>query len=165
MNRVLTITIILISFSIKLSGQVNDSSIRKIVLENNITDSLYVFGKWNKNKGTETHLKYLGIIKSNHTNYKIMISSWFWGMSKRATSRILVYNQANKYVGNYYMSMTYDLPKKIENNQIVFLNTKNSSCDKKVITRLSFKKGIPEKFFLQCKNDFGNIYSFNQEKE
>lgn len=163
MNNRITISLILLFGSLNLFGQVNDDSIRQVVLNNNVTDSLYVFGQWNETDGTETHLRYLGTIKSPEGGYKIMTSSWFWGLSKRATSRILVFNEKNEYIGNYYVGMTYDLPEKIDNNQIVFLHSKTDECDKERITRLSFENGIPKEFFLECKDGYGDIYTFDKE--
>ena len=163
MNNRISISVILIYASLCLSGQVNDDSIRQIVLENNVTDSLYVFGEWNETEGTETHLRYLGTITSPKGILKIITSSWFWGPSKRATSRILLFNEQNEFLGNYYVSMTYDLPEKIENNQVVFLHSNTDDCDKKKVTRLSFESGIPDAFFLECKDGNGDLYKFDQE--
>lgn len=161
--KILFITTFLLVTSLNLIGQVHDSSIRQVVLNNNVNDSLYVFGQWNETDGTETHLRYLGLINNNEGKFKIMTSSWFWGQSKRATSRILVYNDKNKYMGNYYVETVNDLPEKIENNHIMFLNSQSDKCDEKAITRLSFENGIPKKFFLECKEGYGEIYSFNKE--
>lgn len=149
--------------SLNLFGQVNDDSIHQVVLNNNVIDSLYVFGKWNENEGTETHLRYLGTIRSLEGEFKIMTSSWFWGLSKRATNRILVFDLKNNYLGNYYVGMTHDLPEKIENNKIIFLHSKSDVCDKEKITQISFEDGIPDEFFLECKDEFGDIYSFDKE--
>ena len=163
MKTKIYISITLLFISLNLLGQVDDDSIRQEVLNHNVPDSLFVFGQWNETNGTESHLRYLGIIKTKEGEFKIMTSSWFWGLSKRATSNILVYDNKNKYLGNYYVGMTYDLPEKIENNQIVFFHTKSNGCDKKIITRLSFDNGIPENFFLECKDGNGDLYSFNKE--
>ena len=143
-------------------GQVDNDSIRQVVLKNNIKDSLYVFGQWKETFGTETHLKYLGIVRSKIENYKIMTSCWIWGLSKRATNRILVFTEDNEYLGNYCLTMKSDLPEKIENNQIVFLHSESKECDKKLITRLSFMNGIPKQFFLECKDGYGDVYSFDE---
>jgi hypothetical protein len=132
------------------------------VLNNNVTDSLYVFGQWNETDGNETHLLYLGTIKTPEGEFKIMTCSWFWGVSKRATSRILVFNEKNEYLGNYYVGMTYDLPEKIENNQVVFLHSTTDECDKDRVTTLSFENGIPEEFFLECNDGYGDIYTFDK---
>lgn len=163
MNNKISISLILLFVNLIFFGQVNDDSIRQVVLNNNISDSLYVFGQWNEIDGTETHLRYLGTIKTPNGNFKIMTSSWFWGLSKRATSRILVFNEKNNYMGNYYVGMTYDLPEKIENSQIVFLHSDNDNCDKETITRLSFENGIPNEFFLECKNGYGDMFFFDKE--
>ncbi len=163
MKKNIFISGLFLILSLNLFAQVDDDSIRQVVLNNNIKDSLYIFGQWNETGGTETHLRYLGIIKTQNGNYKIMTSSWFWGLSKRATNRILVFDEKDKYIGNYYVGMTYDLPEKIENNQIVFFHSKSDKCDKEKITRLSFENGILEEFFLECKDGYGNFYSFDKE--
>jgi len=163
MNNRTLISLIFLFLSLNVFGQVNDDSIRLEVLKNNVTDSLYVFGKWNKANGTETHLRYLGIIKTSKGNFKIMTSCWIWGLSKRATNRILIFSEDNRFLGNYYMEMYYNLPEKIENNKLVFLHSESKDCDKKVVTKLSFDNGIPKQFFLECKDGYGNIYSFNKE--
>ena len=159
----LLIFFILLFISTLTIGQSNKDSIYHIVLNKNITDSLYVFGKWNTINSTETHLKYLGSIKNNNNIFKIIISSWFWGASKRATNKILVFNQNNHYLGNYYLTTKSDLPKKIENNKIIFFNNEDNNCDNKIVNSLSFNDGIPKEFFLECKNGLGSIYSFNKE--
>lgn len=163
MKHIFSLYLILLLVNYNLFGQANDDSIRQIVLKNNIIDSLYVFGQWSETDGTETHLKYLGLIKSKEQNFKIMTSSWFWGLSKRATSRILIFDEKNEYIGNYYVGMTYDLPEKIENNQLIFFHSKTDECDKEKVTRLSFDNGIPNEFFLECKNGYGDIYLFDKK--
>ena len=45
-------------------GQTNDTNIRQNVLKNNQSNEVFIFGKWNKNGATETHLKYLGLIRT-----------------------------------------------------------------------------------------------------
>ncbi|WP_299684231.1 hypothetical protein [uncultured Dokdonia sp.] len=163
MNNKISIVLIPLSIHLNLFGQVADDSFQDVVLKNNIIDSLHVFGEWNKIDGTETHLKYLGIIRSENGNFKIITSCWLWGSSKRATNRILVFNEDTTYLGNYHLAMKYDLPEKIENNQLVFFHSESDDCDKNIITRLSFDKGIPKQFFLECKNGYGDVYSFYKE--
>jgi len=163
MKNKISISLIFLFVSLNLFGQINNDSIHQVVLKNNVTDSLYVFGKWNENNGTETQLKYLGVIKTDKGNYKIITSCRLWGLSKRATNKVLIFSEDNKYLGNYYLTMKYDLPEKIENNQLVFLHSESNNCNKKTITRLSFDNGIPEQFFLECKDGYGEIYSFDKE--
>lgn len=163
MNTKTYILLALTFISLSIFGQVNDDSVRQEVLNRNVTDSLYIFGEWNETEGTETHLRYLGVIKTNKGNFKIMTSSWYWGLSKKVTSRILVFSNENEYLGNYYVGMTYDLPEKIMNNQIIFMHSESDDCDKKVMTHLTFENGIPEQFFLECKNGSGDIYAFDKK--
>jgi hypothetical protein len=160
-----TILLILISIlvTVRSSGQVNDQKTRQLVLEKGIVDSLFIFGKWTKDGETETHLKYLGSVttKSGQT-YKIINSSWFWGHSHRATSRILVFNNRNLYLGNYYLSMVDDLPTTLENGNLIFNNT-NEDRDKTSVTAVNLKNGLPKQFFRRGKDKFGDIYSFGSD--
>lgn len=149
--------------AIMVTAQVNDDSIRQIVLRYNIIDTTYVFGEWNEKGGTETHLRFLGTINSDSGKYKIMTSSWYFALSKRASSKILIYNDKNEYIGFYYVGMTYELPDAIDNNELIFRHSDNDDCDNNLTTRLSFKHGIPEEFFLECKNGFGDIYPFSKD--
>jgi hypothetical protein len=59
--------------------------------------------------------------------------------------------------------MTYDLPTKIDGNDLVFENKERMDCDAKIETRISFVKGLPKQFFIECKNKMGDIYSFGDE--
>ncbi len=145
-------------------SQVNDDFIRQKVLQIGIVDSEFVFGKWNDKGGTETHLRYLGqIITKRGKRFKIMNSVWLWGLSSRATSRILVFDAQNRYIGSYYVGMTYDLPDKLSNGKLIFRNTKRGDCDKKLITIVNLNNGLPKQFLLKCKGDFGDIYTFGTD--
>ena len=145
-------------------GQVNDNSIRQQVLKESIVDSLFVFGRWTINGGTETHLKYLGqVMTLDGRIFKIMDSCWFWGLSRRATSRILVFNGENQYVGNYCLGMTNDLPDKLENGILIFRNTNKEDCDKSIVTNVVLTKGLPKHIFLRCERENGDLYSFSTE--
>jgi hypothetical protein len=148
-------------WTLPVTGQTNDNEIRRQVLEKNVVDSLFVFGKWTKDGDTETHLKYLGQVKTiDGKTYKIMNSVWFWGLSHRATNRILIFDEKNQYVGNYSLKMTYDLPDKLENGKLVFSNKKKENCDKEIITAIDFSKGIPKEIFMKCEGETGELYVF-----
>jgi hypothetical protein len=132
------------------------------VLKKGIVNKLFVFGKWTEQGGTETHLKYLGeITTKDGRTFKVMNYCWFWGLSKRATSRILVYNGRNQYVGNYGLTMTYDLPDKLQDGKLIFTNKDNEDCDRSLVTRLDLNHGLPKEFFLKCKGDHGDIYTLD----
>ncbi|MDB5276164.1 MAG: uncharacterized protein JWR61_1119 [Ferruginibacter sp.] len=159
-------TFLILTFTIAFSyasGQVNDQNIRQIVLQKSIVDSTFIFGKWIEKDGTETHLKYLGQVTSKHgQTFKIINSMWFWGLSHRATSRILIFNGNNQYLGNYYVTVTSDLPTKIKNGNLIFKNA-DEDCDKKLTTVINLKNGLPKHFFRKCKGKYGDIYNFETE--
>lgn len=141
--------------------QINDQNIRLKVLRKNIIGKEFIFGNWNEKGGTETHLKYLGKVKTpDRKIYKFMNSVWVWGLSKRATNRILIFNEKNQYLGNYNVSVTLDLPTELHNGILIFRNL-DSNCDKKVASKINLKNGLPKEFFRECKNKSGDIYSFD----
>ena len=163
----ITVTILLVlSFTLVAvysNGQINDHKIRLQVLKKGVVDSLFIFGKWTESGQEETHLKYLGkmITRSGQT-FKIVNSSWFWGHAHRATSRILIFNEKNQYIGNYYLTVVDDLPTSLENGNLIFHNT-DAGCDKKVVTIINLKNGLPKSFFRKCKIKLGDIYTFDSE--
>lgn len=147
-----------------VKSQVNDDLIRQKVLHAGIIDSEFIFGKWNEKGGTETRLKYLGqVATKSGKSFKVMNSIWLWGLSCRATSRILIFDYQNRYVGEYFVGMTYDLPNKLSDGKLLFKNNERGDCDKKLVTVVDLKTGLPKQFFLKCKGDFGDIYSFSTE--
>lgn len=139
--------------------QINDAIIRQEVLEKNIINREFVFGKWTEKGGTETHLKYLGKVKTSGGKvYKIMNSVWNWGWSKRATNAILIYDGKNQYLGKYTVSMTLDLPTELQNGILIF---RNLDCNKNIASKINLKNGLPKRFFREYKNKSGDIYSFD----
>lgn len=75
-------------------SQINDSKIRLKVLQKKLIGKELVFGKWNEKGGMETHLTYLGTVRTNkRKTFKIMNSVWVWGLAQRATNRILIFNE------------------------------------------------------------------------
>jgi hypothetical protein len=146
------------------SAQVNPDKNRQTVLRHNRVGNTYIFDCSKKDDYDRTELTYLGKLKTkNGRVFKIVISRWYWGLAPRATSRIVVFNDQNKYLGNYYVGMTYDLPCRIENNSLIFKNKSREGCDAAIVTRLSFAKGLPRQFFLECKDKMGDIYQFSTE--
>ncbi len=159
-QRFIFLVIILIT-GFTVLGQTDDSLIRENVLAVNVIDSLFIFGKWTEDGNTETQLRYLGnVTTSKGQILKIMNYSLIWGLSHRATNRILVYNNQNQYIGNYYLTTTDDLPDKLEDGFLVFTNIDNINCDKNLITRINLMNGLPNKIYIKCKGELGDIYSF-----
>lgn len=131
------------------------------VLQKNQIGEKFIDGTWNENGSTELHLTYLGLVKTEKNNiFKLMNSSLFWGYSKRATNRILVFNEKNQYVGNYPNLILDELPTQFENGYLIFLNSKED-CDPELETKINFNKGIPSKFFRKCKAELGDFYFFD----
>lgn len=141
-------------------GQLHHENIRLEVLNNDVEEKVFVYGKWNEEEGTETHLNYLGKIKSEEAKeYKIMTSCWFWGFTRKATNLILVFTNDNKFIGNYYLDSTCVLPKKIENNKLVFRQSDCNDCTN-TLAEVNFHDGKPGAFYLGCKKGKGSILSF-----
>jgi hypothetical protein len=161
MKNILTSTFLIFCF-VYAHGQVDDHTIRQQVLEKGIIDSLFVFGRWDTSGNTETHLKYLGAVTTaNGKVYKVVTSSFFWGQfSQHATSRILIFNNNNQYLGDYYLTVIYDLPEKLVKGKLIFNNAKRNGCDKNLVTEVDLKNGLPKSFFLKCKGEKGDIYTF-----
>jgi hypothetical protein len=150
--------IIILIFSTELSiAQTSDEPIRIEVLQKNKIGKKFTYGKWTENGGTETELTYLGTLKE----YKILNSRWIWGMSKRATNRIIIFDSKNKYIGNYYVTATCDLPNRIENNNLIFNRSDCEDCDN-TENKIEFERGIPEQIFINCKGKDGDLYSFDR---
>ncbi|WP_123907058.1 hypothetical protein [Flavobacterium johnsoniae] len=145
------------------TAQINDENIRLEVLHKNVIGKEFVFGKWNDKGGTETHLMYLGSVKTEKgKTYKIMNSVWVWGLSCRATSRILIFNGKNQYLGNYGLTTDAQLPTELNNGILIFRNL-DPECDKKLVSKINFKKGLPQEFFRECNNKFGDSFIFDGE--
>ena len=141
-------------------AQLNDDSIRTLVLCRAKTGKEYVFKHSNE---TTTYLKYLGAIKTKKgISFKVLNSVWIWGLSHRATNRLLIYNNCNQYIGQYAVTIISDLPDFIKNDQLIFINSEDN-CDPKLITRVDLSRGLPKHFFLKCKGNTGDIYTFSNE--
>ena len=149
-----------IIFSKILFAQIDNEKIRVKTLQKGKISKKNIYGKWNEKGGMETHLTYLGNVKTKKgKTYKIMTSVWIWGLSRRATNTILIFDNLNQYIGEYSVIMIEDLPEKLENGILIFEN-KNNDCDQKVSSKINFRNGIPKQFFRECKNESGDIYEF-----
>jgi hypothetical protein len=144
-------------------AQVNHYKAYKLVLHRNNVGKEYSFNQSKEHDYDSLVLIYLGQIKTNQGRVlKLLTSRWYWGLAPRGTSRIIIFNQRNQYLGDYYLTMTYEVPDKIENRSLVFINDANNSCAPHLVTRISFRNGIPKKFFLECKDGMGDLYYFEQ---
>lgn len=162
--RILFSFLIVIFFHTIALGQVHPGKDRQSVLRHNKVGKEYVFDRSKAKDYNRTEITYLGQVKTSDGRiFKILISRWYWGLVPRVTSRIVVYNNRNQYLGNYYVDMTNDLPDRLKNNVLIFTNKDNEDCDQKLIPRVSFKSGLPKQFFLKCIRNYGSLYSFGDE--
>jgi len=136
-------------------SQVNDHGIRQLVLEKGSLDSTFVFGEWSEEGGTETHLKLLGEVNDTRgRRIKVMTSSWLWGLGMRATNRILIFSDMNRFLGQYDASTFHDLPDRLERGCMVFEPQPDDHCDVHGVERVDLTRGLPKRFFLDCKGEF-----------
>jgi len=59
------------------------------------------------------------------------------------------------------VTTTYDLPDRILNNQLAFLNANTAEkpdCDAK--TYIDFDHGPPKEMFVKCRGNSGDIWNF-----
>jgi hypothetical protein len=128
-------------------AQLNDATIRQKVLRMGVINKEFVFGKSTENKGLETRLTYMGRIKTRDGRvFKVMNYVLLWGLSKRATNRILIFNGSNRYVGNYYVDISNDLPTELRNGKLVF-GRAGGHCNPQAPQIISFKNGLPASFY------------------
>lgn len=153
--------VLLVLIPLRIKSQIDDEKIFHKVLRSEAIGKRFIFGKWDEKGGMEYHLTYLGTMKTDKGKiYKIMNSVWFWGLSQRATNKILIFNGKNQYVGNYYLTMITDLPTQLRDRNLIFQNT-SSDCDRKVVSKINLSNGLPKEFFRKCTRESGDTYFFN----
>ncbi|WP_207532985.1 hypothetical protein [Desertivirga arenae] len=136
-----------------------DIEMRASVLKKGIRDSVFIFDRSTRDYHDEIQIKYLGTLHSRDGRiFKIMSYCWIWGLSQRATNRLLIYNSRNKYLGNYKLGMKNELPTRIEKNVLLF-DVSEKPESQPLRTRISFMNGLPEKIMI--KN--GDLYRFEGE--
>jgi hypothetical protein len=93
---------------------------------------------------SKTKLTYLGIIStSKNKKYKLLNSFFVTGYSCRGISRLVVYDDKNNYLGNYYFEGP--LPSSIDKNEIVFKKGIRD-CNNVKEVKISFNTGLPKSF-------------------
>ena len=144
---------------------VDESEYLKVIRKNKKGNE-FVYDASKGEIADKTWLRYLGNITTKQgIIYKVVTSIWVWGYSKRGTTRILLFDSRNRYVGNFVLGMTYEAPTKVRENKLIFEYPKGESCDYKLKREVSFADGIPKQFFLVCKDGMGDIYYFDTSKQ
>lgn len=112
-----------------------------------------------------TKIKYLGIVTTKkNEKFKLLNSFFVLGQSCRGVSRIVIYDTKNKYIGNYYVGMPYNLPDTLIANNLIYLKN-NDDCNVKKGTKISFEQGLPKNIFIPCDNlDSGDLYTYSTEE-
>jgi hypothetical protein len=124
------------------------------LIEKNKTDKTYDV-KINNDEKFEG--RYLGMIRTiSGIKYHIIISSYIFdiGALPKTENHIFIYNDKNKYVGYYYLSQMYELPKRLDKNNLYF---KNKNCREE--STVNFDDEIPKAINLKC-NGENNYYEF-----
>lgn len=70
----------------------------------------------------------------------------------------MIYNKNNDYLGNYNVWKIDDLPVRLENGILIFKNKKE--CNQNIINKVDLNNGIPNKIFLKCEGENGDLYNF-----
>lgn len=130
------------------------------VLNANVVDSTFVFGKWDGHGGTEEQLTYLGSVTTfEGTTLKFMGRLYLFGHVPRASTRLYVFNKADEYLGYYSMGGKYELPNRLEHGMLIF--DAHGRCNTTQL--VDMRMGILPLFFKECKDGMGDLYYFTTE--
>jgi hypothetical protein len=135
------------------------------VLEGNKIDSVVIFNSSNKKDGyAKTFLTYLGTANTtDNRSFKIITYKFVWGPNRHTSGSIYIFNDKDQYMGMYHLGGASDLPAQLKNNNLIFTNDDDDSCDKNLITTISLRKGLPEKIFIKCQGIYGDLYYFSSD--
>ncbi|SEW53942.1 hypothetical protein SAMN04488122_5782 [Chitinophaga arvensicola] len=132
---------------------------RQQVLHKGIIGKEFLF----KENDHATQLKYLGHIKTKKgKTLRFLNAVFLFGLfenSQRASCRILVFNDKNQYLGNYYVGGIWDLPARISGKKLIFLPSREG-CNQ--TSTVSFAHGIPQQIHVLCTLTGGDDYVFQR---
>jgi hypothetical protein len=164
--RILSFVTVAIVICLGITCYPQPSDIVMTVLEKNQVNKAFFFDSSSKKDGLNNiSITYLGTVNTNNKEFKIVTWKKIWGPNQHTIGVVYVYDINNKYVGKYPLGSGFDLPKRIENNNLIFTNQDKSDCDINLTTTINFSKELPSKIFLKCKGEQGDIYSFSTEKD
>jgi hypothetical protein len=144
----------------------SQSATIRVVLKKNHPNKVFSFDSSSKANGLyTTYITYLGRIRSNGKEFKIVKVKTVWGPNKHTFGTVFIYDMKNEFFGKYNLGDGFDLPSKLLAGQLIFDNKNKKECDQKLITKIDFAKNIPAKIFLKCKDEQGDIYTFSREND
>gem|GEM_PF-6469179 len=107
---------------------------RILALEKNVIGKEYTYDFTGNDDCNKTRITYLGTVNTDTgKQYKLVNSFYVTGVSCRGISRLVVYDEQNRYIGNYYLN---DLPIALEANELVYPKS-----------TISFKNGLPKSIY------------------
>lgn len=143
-----------------------DKGMEELILQNKKVGIEY-YVKINMSKEIlEYKMTYLGNI-DNKTKGRLdlLYSTIYTGLyedSKKANSIIAIY-QDKKRLGQYYVGGGFNKIPIIFRNEII-ISYNDDNCNQ--TTRISFKDSIPNKIYINCKENngkmFGDLYNFEE---
>lgn len=173
MNNIIRITGLLIFLTGMVFGQPSEDPysytalkrFRQKALKENFIGKKYYYDLTHVKGCNPTCIRYLGPLETNRGNqYKILTSFYVHGSSCRGSSRIVIYDLHNRYLGNYYVTLPDDLPDTIINNKLVYTDG-SPDCEFRKGKSISFEKGLPKIIFIPCKaSDQGDSYLFSNDE-
>jgi hypothetical protein len=129
----------------------------------NTIGRIYVYDITGRKDCNKTRIKYLGIVHTNKGKYYKILTSFFV-FSAAATchgsSSIKVFDIKNRYVGEYFVGTSDDLPDALRKNKLVYLSN-IGGCNMRKTRSIDLRKGLPKSFFIECSKKMGDIYNFS----
>lgn len=135
----------------------------KVFSENKINKS-YEFDFSTKSTFLKTKIKYLGLITTaKGREFKLLTYKLIWGPNRHTTGIIYVFNMKNRFVGQYHLGGACDLPKKLEDGNLIF-KPNNSQCGCDEQTSINLRKRLPLNIFIKCHDGHGDVYPISYNR-
>lgn len=110
-----------------------------------------------------SNIKYLGTAATaTGKKYKILVTTYVFQTGKdmcHGASAIEIYDNSDRYLGQYPVGMPDDLPDELRENKL-FYTSNSPTCDLRKEQSISLKNGLPKSFFTRCSSQGGNIFYF-----
>ena len=157
----LLVIVAAVFFSSRVMSQQNFLAYSQMVLNKNEAGVSTAFSRTSGVEKDSLVLTYLGTVKDiTGRRYKVLTSIWFWGISSRATSRIILFDMKNAYIGDFHLTMIDELPVRIVDDKLVFNCKKMLDAKTPLEFEINFSNGIPSTIFLYEDDKHGSEYEF-----